>query len=101
MNCTNMNKLPFGKKNYQLMVAGLLVVATGFTLMAIDKEQFGWLGLTLGPIVVMAGFFNPDFFILPSPQGKQETPLSLLEFVGVVGIERVASVFAGSSFCRN
>ncbi len=71
MNCINMNKLPFGKKNYQLMVAGLLVVATGFTLMAIDKEQFGWLGLTLGPVVVMAGFITEIFAILHTPQEKQ------------------------------
>jgi hypothetical protein len=66
-----MNKLPFGKKNYQLMVIGLLVVATGFTLMAIDKEQFGWLGLTLGPIVVMGGFITEIFAILYTPREKQ------------------------------
>ena len=35
-----MNKLPFGKRNYQIMIAGLVVVAFGFTIMAIDKEQF-------------------------------------------------------------
>ena len=63
-----MNKLPFGKKNYQLMVIGLLVVATGFTLMAIDKEQFGWLGLTVGPLVVVGGFITEIFAILHTPK---------------------------------
>ena len=71
MNYINMNKLPFGKRNYQLMVVGLIVVATGFMIMAIDKEQFGWLGLTVGPIVVMSGFITEIFAILYTPQEKQ------------------------------
>jgi hypothetical protein len=66
-----MNKLPFGKKNYQLMVIGLIVVATGFMLMAVDKEQFGWLGLTVGPIVVISGFITEIFAIIYTPQEKQ------------------------------
>jgi len=53
------------------MVIGLIVVATGFMLMAIDKEKFGWLGLTVGPIVVMSGFITEIFAILYTPQEKQ------------------------------
>ena len=66
-----MSKLPFGKKNYQYMVIGLVVVAIGFTIMAIDKEQFGWLGLTLGPIVVIGGFVTEFVAILHTPKEKQ------------------------------
>ena len=66
-----MNKLPFGKRNYQIMIAGLVVVAFGFTIMAIDKEQFGWLGLTLGPIVVVAGFVTEIAAIMHTPKEKQ------------------------------
>jgi hypothetical protein len=65
-----MNKLPFGKKNYQLMVTGLVILAAGFTIMALDKEQFGWMGLTLAPIVVMAGFITEIVAILHTPKGK-------------------------------
>ena len=53
------------------MVTGLLVVATGFTIMAMDKEQFGWLGLTLGPLVVVGGFITEIFAILHTPKEKQ------------------------------
>ena len=63
-----MSKLPFGKKNYQYMVIGLVVVAAGFTIMAIDKDQFGWLGLTLGPIVVVAGFITEIVAIMHTPK---------------------------------
>jgi len=63
------SKLPFGKKNYQLMVIGVLTLVVGFVIMSADGEQhgFGFLGLTLGPIVVMAGFVIEIFAILHKP----------------------------------
>jgi uncharacterized membrane protein HdeD (DUF308 family) len=63
------SKLPFGKKNYQLMIIGVLTLVIGFIIMSMDNEQhgFGFLGLTLGPIVVMAGFMIEIFAILRKP----------------------------------
>lgn len=68
-----MEKLAFGKKNYQWMIIGLVVLVLGFTIMSIDKEPygFGFLGITLGPIVVMAGFIIEIFAILQKPEGKK------------------------------
>lgn len=64
------NKLPFAKKNYQIMIAGIITLITGFTIMSIDSEPFGFgfLGITLGPIVVMAGFVIGIVAILHSPK---------------------------------
>ena len=64
------NKLPFGRKNYILMLSGLGVLILGFIIMSLDTEPFGFgfLGLTLGPIVVMAGFIIQLFAILHSPK---------------------------------
>lgn len=61
----NNKKLAFGKKNYKLMLIGIAVLIAGFTLMTMDKEQYGFgvLGLTIGPIVVMAGFIIQFFAI--------------------------------------
>ena len=63
------SKLPFGKKNYQLMITGVLTIIVGFIIMSLDSEQhgFGFLGLTLGPIVVMAGFMIEIYAILHRP----------------------------------
>lgn len=63
------SKLPFGKKNYQLMVIGILTLVLGFIIMSLESNQhgFGFLGLTLGPIVVMAGFVIEIFAILHKP----------------------------------
>jgi hypothetical protein len=64
-----MDKLPFGKKNYQWMIIGVVTLAVGFIIMSLDKEQhgFGFLGLTLGPLVVMAGFLIEIYAILHRP----------------------------------
>ena len=63
------SKLPFGKKNYQLMIIGVLTLVDGFVIMSSDGEihGFGFLGLTLGPIVVMAGFIIEILAILRKP----------------------------------
>lgn len=51
-------KLAFDRINYMLLLAGLAVLAIGFILMSLDSEPhgFGFLGITLGPIVVVIGF---------------------------------------------
>ena len=48
----------FGKENYKWMLIGLAVILSGFIIMSLDNTQHGqgFLGLTLGPIVIMAGF---------------------------------------------
>jgi hypothetical protein len=68
-----MEKLAFGKKNYQWVVIGLLTLVVGFIVMSIDKEPygFGFLGLTLGPIIVVAGFLIEIFAILHKPESKK------------------------------
>jgi len=67
------NKLPFGKRNYQMMAIGLILLIIGFIIMSIDKADygFGFLGLTLGPIIVMAGFIIEIFAILYRPQNEK------------------------------
>lgn len=59
------NKFAFTKTNYILMLVGIGILILGFFLMSIDKETFGFgfLGLTLGPIVVMIGFIFQFFAI--------------------------------------
>jgi Protein of unknown function (DUF3098) len=68
-----MERLPFGKKNYQWMVIGLITLVVGFIIMSLDSEAygFGFLGLTVGPIVVMAGFVVEIYAILIKPEAKK------------------------------
>jgi len=68
-----MGKLAFGKKNYQWMIIGLVALVVGFVIMSIDQEPygFGFLGLTLGPVIVMGGFLIEIFAILHRPEEKK------------------------------
>lgn len=63
------SEMPFGKVNYQLMIAGIVAILAGFLIMSLDPDEFGFgfLGLTLGPIVVAAGFIIEFFAILKKP----------------------------------
>lgn len=67
-------KLPFGPRNYKLMLIGLAVIIAGFTLMSFDSDPhgFGFLGLTLGPIVTVAGFLFQIYAILTRPDPKKQ-----------------------------
>ncbi|MGI4738950.1 MAG: DUF3098 domain-containing protein [Janthinobacterium lividum] len=51
-------RFAFGPRNYRLMWAGLAVLAVGFITMMLDKADYGegFLGLTLGPILLFVGF---------------------------------------------
>lgn len=62
----NKQHLPFKPVNYKLMLAGIALLVLGFFMMSLDKEPygFGFLGITLGPIVVVAGFIVEFFAIL-------------------------------------
>jgi len=58
--------LPFGKANYTLMLAGIAIILIGFFVMSLDTTEFGFgfLGITLGPIIVLSGFGLEFFAIL-------------------------------------
>ena len=62
---SNKEKLAFKKSNYILMLIGIGVLIVGFFIMTLDKEDygFGFLGITLGPVIVMIGFIIEFFAI--------------------------------------
>lgn len=64
------NKLAFQKINYMIMLAGVAVLILGFIIMSLDSEPygFGFLGLTLGPLVVLLGFAIEFVAILYKPK---------------------------------
>ena len=54
------------------MIIGLVVLVVGFTVMSLDSQPhgFGFLGLTLGPVIAMAGFLVEIFAILHRPSDR-------------------------------
>ncbi len=68
----NKNNFAFGRKNYILMFIGLAVLAAGFIIMTLDTEPYGlgFMGITLGPIVLVIGFIIEFFAIMTKDQKK-------------------------------
>lgn len=52
------------------MVLGIIMLVVGFIIMSIDNKPFGFgfLGITLGPLVVMSGFIIEIVAILYTPK---------------------------------
>ena len=64
--------MPFGKNNYIIMLAGIALLILGFIIMANDPQPYGlgFNGITLGPIIVVAGFITELFAITRKPKVK-------------------------------
>ena len=66
----NNNLLVFGKMNYILMLIGIVVLAFGFWLMTFTTEDYGQgtLEMTVGPLIVFAGFLIEIVAIIYKPK---------------------------------
>jgi hypothetical protein len=71
------NEFLFGRKNYLMMVIGLVVIALGFGLMAgggsddpevFNEAIFHWRRIRLAPAVVLIGFGIEIYAILLDPE---------------------------------
>lgn len=68
-------KLPFEKKNYMIMIAGIATIFLGLIIMSLDTQPygFGFLGITLGPIVLLLGFAIEFLAIFYKPKKTDQS----------------------------
>jgi len=57
------SSFPLNSKRIITLLIGIIIMFIGFFVMTLDKEPFGFgfLGLTLGPILVLIGVIIPVF----------------------------------------
>ena len=57
------SNMPLGAKEIKILLLGIGIMLIGFFVMTLDKEEFGFgfLGLTLGPTLVLVGIIIPVF----------------------------------------
>ena len=74
-------RMPLSRKNYAMMLAGVIIITLGFLLMSgggehtateFDESIFSFRRITLAPIVVIAGFVFEIFAIMKRFPEKQE-----------------------------
>ena len=58
-----MNHFPLNKNRIITLLVGIGIAFLGFFVMTLDKTEFGkgFLGITLGPILVLIGIIIPIF----------------------------------------
>ena len=63
MNKHSNNSFPLDSKSIIILLVGFAIMFIGFIVMTMDTEPFGFgfLGLTLGPILVLIGVIIPIF----------------------------------------
>ena len=70
----------FGKKNFTLLIVGLVFVAIGFILMigggsddpnVFNPEIFSFRRITLAPILILIGFVIEIFAIMSKPKDNE------------------------------
>lgn len=62
----------FGKRNYQLLIASIVVVIIGFLMMMGTTDIYSFTKITLAPLTVVLGFALGVVAILINPhKGKQ------------------------------
>lgn len=68
------NRLAFSRQNYLIMLVGIGALIIGFLIMAMETEPhgFGPLGLTIGPLIIAAGFLIEFVAILYKPKNSNK-----------------------------
>jgi hypothetical protein len=54
----------FTKKNYILLGISIGIILLGFILMSSDKDTYGFLSLSIAPLIILAGFTFVFYAIL-------------------------------------
>lgn len=66
----------FGKRNYVLILAGVLAVVVGYVMMRLENEVDGFISLYIAPIVILGGYLEIIWGILASPEGDADSKVN-------------------------
>jgi len=68
-----MQNFPLNNNRLIYLVIGLITMFVGFFVMTLDKEEFGFgfLGITLGPILVLIGLLLPILSLFNSKKNDK------------------------------
>jgi len=62
----------FSRRNYVLLIVGVLVILLGYTLMRIDNQVDGFISLDVAPLMILGGYLEIMYAILWRPKDGGE-----------------------------
>lgn len=63
----------FSRRNYVLMVIGVLAIVIGYVIMRMENEVDGFISLYIAPVILLAGYLEIIYAILWRPKEKDVT----------------------------
>lgn len=65
----------FAKRNYLLLVLGLVMIVAGYVMMRMENEVDGFISLYVAPLLLLAGYLEIIYAIIwrPSNDVAEET----------------------------
>lgn len=58
----------FAKRNYILMIIGVLMIVLGYTIMRMENEVDGFISLYVAPLIILGGYLEIIYAILWRPK---------------------------------
>ena len=58
----------FTRRNYQLLVLGVVLIVVGFTAMRVENEMDGFISLYVAPLLILGGYLEVIYAILWRPR---------------------------------
>jgi len=62
----------FERRNYVLLVVGLVMIIAGYVMMRMENEMDGFISLYIAPLILLAGYLEIMYAILWRP-AKEES----------------------------
>jgi uncharacterized membrane protein HdeD (DUF308 family) len=59
----------FSRRNYVLLLAGVLAIVIGYVMMRLENEVDGFLSLYVAPLIILGGYLEIIYAILWRPKG--------------------------------
>lgn len=57
-------KMVFSRRNYMLLLIGVLLVVVGYTMMRVENQVDGFISLYVAPLLILGGYLEIIYAIL-------------------------------------
>lgn len=65
-------QMVFTRRNYVLLVAGVLAVVVGYVGMRMENEVYGFISLYVAPLLILGGYLEVIYAILWRPKATPQ-----------------------------
>jgi hypothetical protein len=65
-------RMIFTRRNYTLLIVGVVFVVFGYTIMRIENDVHGFISLYVAPLLILGGYLEVIYAILWRPKDSRE-----------------------------